>query len=640
MKINKLKINSYGKLKEKQIEFGNHINIISGKNESGKSTLLNFIKDSFYGISKNKNGKEISNLEKYTPWIGEDFSGKLEYELDNKEKYEIFRDFKKKNPQIFNNNMEDISKSFNIDKTKGNEFFYEQTKVDETLFLSTILVSQDEVKLEKQEQNMLIQKIANMVDTGQKNISFKKAIEKIDKRRLDEIGTDRSREKPINIINRNIERLESEKNELEKYQDVKYEIEENKNKLNEEINNLENENEFLKEIKLINDNEKIENEKIKLKLDLKNENDKKISSIKDQIKEINLNNKNVYVEEKRIELKKKNLSKKMIIICLGTILINVLQFVLIKNKYFNYAFLVTVPLVLIFYLLLKNRILKDEKSQKNNLENVNKQIDSLNNEIKILERNNIKLEEQINELKNSFILKVNSEKEKVKNKYITKIEKSKLNNLINLGNNNLEIQNMQNKLNNKKIQLHTLELDYKNIEPKLENLSEIEEELFDNLQKKETLEKLDKSMNVAKEVLMIAYEEMKNTITPRFTQELSKTISEITGGKYQNVRFNEDVGLIVETENGNYMPISRLSIGTIDQLYLSLRLSMAEEISTETMPIILDEAFSYYDTDRLKNILVYLKQKFSNHQILIFTCSDREQTILKDLNIQFNLIEM
>ena len=75
MKINKLKINSYGKLKEKQIEFGNHINIISGKNESGKSTLLNFIKDSFYGISKNKNGKEISNLEKYTPWIGEDFSG-------------------------------------------------------------------------------------------------------------------------------------------------------------------------------------------------------------------------------------------------------------------------------------------------------------------------------------------------------------------------------------------------------------------------------------------------------------------------------------------------------------------------------------------------------------------------------------
>ena len=44
----------------------------------------------------------------------------------NKEKYEIYRDFSKKNPKIFNENMEDISKEFNIDKNKGNEFFYEQ----------------------------------------------------------------------------------------------------------------------------------------------------------------------------------------------------------------------------------------------------------------------------------------------------------------------------------------------------------------------------------------------------------------------------------------------------------------------------------------------------------------------------------
>ena len=58
MKINKLKINSYGKLKEKQIDLKPGINIIYGKNEAGKSTLLNFIVDSVYGISKNKNGKE------------------------------------------------------------------------------------------------------------------------------------------------------------------------------------------------------------------------------------------------------------------------------------------------------------------------------------------------------------------------------------------------------------------------------------------------------------------------------------------------------------------------------------------------------------------------------------------------------
>ena len=67
MKINKLKINSYGKLKNKEIDFNKNINLIYGKNEAGKSTLLKFIINTFYGISKNKKGKEYSDLEKYTP---------------------------------------------------------------------------------------------------------------------------------------------------------------------------------------------------------------------------------------------------------------------------------------------------------------------------------------------------------------------------------------------------------------------------------------------------------------------------------------------------------------------------------------------------------------------------------------------
>lgn len=149
MKIRKIKINSYGKLKEKEINLKDGINIIYGKNESGKSTLLKFIINTFYGISKNKKGKEYSDFEKYMPWSGEDFSGKIEYELNNKNKYEVYRDFKKKNPQIFNENMEDISKTFNIDKNKGNQFFYEQTGVDEELFLSTLVVGQAETKLRK-----------------------------------------------------------------------------------------------------------------------------------------------------------------------------------------------------------------------------------------------------------------------------------------------------------------------------------------------------------------------------------------------------------------------------------------------------------------------------------------------------------
>ena len=149
MKINNLKINGFGKIENKEINFKDGINLVCGENEAGKSTLLKFIIGIFYGLSKNKNGQTIPDNEKYEPWNGEEFSGKIEYELDNNEKYEVYRDFKKKNPKIFNGNLEDISKKFNIDKTKGNQFFYDQVGLEEDIFTSTIVTKQNEVKLDE-----------------------------------------------------------------------------------------------------------------------------------------------------------------------------------------------------------------------------------------------------------------------------------------------------------------------------------------------------------------------------------------------------------------------------------------------------------------------------------------------------------
>ena len=658
MKINKIKINSYGKLKEKEVNFKDGINLIYGQNEAGKSTLIKFITNSFYGISKNKKGKEVSDFDKYKPWSGEEFSGKLEYELDNKEKYEIYRDFSKKNPKIFNENMEDISKEFNIDKNKGNEFFYEQTKIDEDLFLSTLAINQSEVKLENQAQNFLIQKIANLAQTGDDSISFKRVIDRINRRQLDEIGTERSREKPINIVARKLQELNSEKENLEKYKNFKYEFEDEENDLNDEILNLENENNFLKEIKLQKENEKIENEKIKIKENIEKENLEKINSINKKINELKINNKNIlnkYLnnnlennsKNKKIKNNKNKLIKKLNIIFILLILINILQFIFIKNNYFKYIFLLTVPTFLIFYIFLtnkeKNKIKNNEKIEKNKFNEINLQLINLENEKKLIENNQKNNFEELNKIKNNFNLKNNLEKEKIKNKYLNKIEKNKINNFLDLNNLekiNFEIEKIQNEINNKKLKLHTLNLDKKNIEPQLDNLSKIEEDLVNNNDKMLTLQKLNMSMNLAKEVLNSSYEKMKSSVTPKFTENLSYNISNITNGKYNKVMFNEEEGLIVELQNGDYIPVNRFSIGTIDQLYLSLRLSMINELSDENVPIFLDEAFAFYDDDRLKNILEYLNTKFGDRQIIIFTCTNREKNILENKNIDYNYIEL
>ena len=648
MKIHKLKINAYGKLKDKEIQFKDHINVVYGKNEAGKSTLLTFIVNMLYGISKNKNGKNYSDFEKYKPWDAEEFSGKLEYELNNHEIFEVFRDFKKKNPQIFNEKKEDISKQFNIDKSKGNEFFYEQTKMDEKLFLSTIVVNQEQVKLEKSEQNILIQKIANLVGTGEDNVSFKRAIDRINRRQLEEIGTERSREKPLNKLLRENQNLEEEKIKLEKYKNTKYEIEENKKNQLEKSSNLEIELEYLNKIKNIYEKEKIENEKIKIKEKIENENEQKINLNKKEILDIENGNKKIF--EKNNEkinklIKNKNkLKNKLIIIFIILILINILQFIFIKNIIFKYIFLLTLPMDLIFSILLlknkKNKIKILEKENKNEEEKINNEKNNYLNENKILEKNNDELKNEINKLKNNLNEKINQEIEKIKNNYLNKIKNTEIIKINNLNEINQEIEKKQKELNMINIKLHELDFDKENVEIKVDNLMEIEEKIVNNNEKIVNLKDLEKSMNLAKTLLEKAYEKMKNTVTPKFTENLSKNINKITNGKYTNVMVQADNGLVVELENGNYVEADRLSVGTIDQLYLSLRLSMTEDLSKEKMPIILDEAFAYYDTQRLENILTYLANTYPDRQIILFTCTEREKNIFNEFDIPYHFIDL
>ena len=436
------------------------------------------------------------------PWSGEDFSGRIEYELDNGNKYEVFRDFKKKNPKIFNENKEDISKEFNIDKTKGNEFFYEQTKVDEELFLSTLVVGQQEVKLGNKEQSMLVQKLANLVGTGEDNVSYKRAVDRINRRQLDEIGTTKSREKPINILERNINNLEAEKQNLSKYQDFKYEIEENKNNLKEEIKELDNENNFVKEIKTLEEKEKIEKEKINIQENIKNENIEKINSLKQKRNNIEKNNSHILANgvdneksTKKIEREKKNLNKKVLILSILVILINVLQFVFIKNGIINYIILLTIPAVLVYYFVQKNKLNKKiERENKENekkqelINNINLEINGLQQQVEILNNNNLEIDNKLQSLRNNLNLKIGLEKEKIKNQYLNIIDSYKLDELLNFENIDFKLRNLQEELNNKNIELHKLELDQKNIEPKLDNLSKIEEELVNDKEKMLTLQ--------------------------------------------------------------------------------------------------------------------------------------------------------
>ena len=674
MKIKNIKVNSFGNLADKDIELSDNINIIYGKNEAGKSTLLKFITNMFYGTSKNKKGRIFSDFDRYKPWGREDISGKLKYELDNGEQFEIFREFAKKNPKIYNSNLEDISKQFSIDKNLGNQFFYEQTKVDEQTFLSTIASMQQEVKLEKGSQNSLIQKMANIAGTGEDNVSYKKAIDKLYKKQLDEVGTYRSTGKPINIAQGKLNDLKNKKHELMGYKNLKYDFEENKLAVEEEIVQDELKLEILKKLKKINDKEILEHEKLHYNVDMIKKDEMQILELINEKNNV-LNDNDIESEEvlvndynekinslepmERIKFEKPKIDlKKYVFMTILITIINVLLFIFIKQIPLKFVGLLGYIIVIAMYFIEKNKI-EDEHLIKQNKADLNKKVEE-NKKLLVFEKNkkvleeiniiNAKIEVFENDKKNQLKImeetkeRIQSlsdiEKEKLKNTYRTKVDIYEINKLINAADTNAKLEEIQNEINDKKLELHRIELNKNNIMPQLEDLAQIEEELVSTEEEYDGLMKKNNSIIVVKQALEDAYEKMKSNVTPKFTNSLSENIAKISNNKYNKVAINDENGMMVELASGEYVPAERLSLGTIDQLYLSLRLSMNTEVSNENMPVILDEAFAYYDDDRLENILKFLADNYKDKQIIILTCTNREEQIYNKLGYQFNKVRL
>ena len=699
MKIKNIKVNAYGNIENKDINLEEGINIIHGANESGKSTLLNYIISIFYGISRNKDGKALSDYEKYKPWNSNEFSGRISYKLENGEKYEIFRDFNKKNPKIYNDKLEDISDRFETDKKDGSKFFIEQMGIDKQMYLSTVVSTQEEVRLNEKNQNMLIQKIANLAGTGEDNVSYKKALIKLQEIIRDEIGTNKTSQKPINIIEKEIVEINNKIVETEKYRNRKYEIDAEKEQILSELKELEQQKQILQELQ--NSMKSEEETKNRLEIREKNRKDniakineltnqkntinaesERVQSAKNHLQDIikghkeNIEKLNSEIEkianEKEETQEKEKPSISFIVITVVLAIALICSIILIKNYIVSGILGVAIIANIVFYVINKNKqkvnkaklrekINQEKQYKREKLENqkqqiianvnttekelekqeeeekqVNSELSMLKGQIILLEKNNEKITEEIEQDNKA----IKEESNKNKQQIIEKYKDKNINDLLYINDYQNYISKIEETINNNRIRIKGLEIEYNTIVPQLDEMVVLEEKREADKEKLAELREKESIINIAIENLMDAYEEMKTTITPKFTKNLSESIQKISSNKYNKVTINDENGMIIENNRGEYVEAIKLSTGTIDQLYLALRLSMIDELSKENLPIILDESFAYSDNNRLKNMLQYLTSDLNNHQTIIFTCTDREQKMLEEMNIPYNVVEL
>ena len=138
--------------------------------------------------------------------------------------------------------------------------------------------------------------------------------------------------------------------------------------------------------------------------------------------------------------------------------------------------------------------------------------------------------------------------------------------------------------------------------------------------------------------------ELSGTIRDSFGLYLNKSASQlvnsITGGIYSSMSVDENLNIFMNTPT-RLVPVEQVSSGTMDQIYLALRLAAARLLQGDgdQMPLIFDDSFVLYDDERLRTALKWLSQSWPG-QIIIFTCHQREAQMLTACQVPYGMVEM
>lgn len=129
------------------------------------------------------------------------------------------------------------------------------------------------------------------------------------------------------------------------------------------------------------------------------------------------------------------------------------------------------------------------------------------------------------------------------------------------------------------------------------------------------------------------------SFVPRLNQTCSAILSSLTRGAYTCMAVDDNLNLYIQSQKRS-LPLSALSRGTAEQVYLALRLALVECFWPDrSVPLFLDDSFALYDDERLEQTLLWLAQNY-NGQIFLFTCHNREEKLLNMHNIVHTYIKI
>lgn len=177
---------------------------------------------------------------------------------------------------------------------------------------------------------------------------------------------------------------------------------------------------------------------------------------------------------------------------------------------------------------------------------------------------------------------------------------------------------------------------------RLEQLQEMEEDLEalqETYRVQENTRTEIQAVNLALTTLQSLSGQMRDSFGPHLNASMSQILNGLTGGTYDEVYVDGQLNVSVRT-GSHTVPLYTLSRGTMEQVYLAMRLAVIDLLFPQGgMPLLLDDCFLAYDDERLQHTLEWLAENYSG-QVFLFTCQKREAEILKRERIPFTWIEL
>ena len=622
MIIKEVNIGKFGKLENQKYQFAPQINVIYGANESGKSTLMQFLKAMLFGLEKTRVRKTLDTYNRYEPWdTPAYFYGSMMFET-GQQQFLLERNFyyKEKRARLVNiRDGEELSVEYgDLDMLLGN--------VSAAAYENTCCIGQEQLLPGRELGVLLEDERSNLAQTGSGDFQLSKALQELEQKRKNAEKTRKELEQQrlsyIHQLEVNQQVLERDiaglKAQQEKQSTQQGTVQEQVRALLQQMEPVQTayqtvcrREQELQSAVALEQSEWEQAEREQWKREQFRREQEKTDAFQQK------------------SGKNAGFSPLLLIGVAGLILAPVLRSAMDGFQKIAPALNIICIILILAGLVSayrKSREKKTADSGQNHRQSINDSAqnhrgqDSRANDranLQSVEREGRKaaLDQQLQRV---------CQQKSTLEEQLQKLKDQKKSLQLQSARQEGSGDQLQSQIQEKEVELENL----------TEQVAELQQETLEEQHAREDRDALE----LAAETMSRLAARMSKTLEHTLDKEMSEILAQITGNVHEQLQVTDGQGIVLAEQLQKRTP-EAYSQGTMQQAYFSYRMAAGHMLmKEEPLPFLLDETFANYDEERLRQTLRWLAEQ--ENQIFLFTCRETEMRLLTEEDIPFASIRL